>query len=105
MTNVTDQTDSGTGVAGARSVATDAPYRSTPEALAEVRAEVRKISDAMTSVIEGKPDVVRTAGGGARSRHGDEWCPVGASGLLCRPVGRQGPSGSLRGPQEDRCRG
>jgi MoxR-like ATPase len=61
VTNVTDQTDSGTGVAGARSVATDAPYRSTPEALAEVRAEVRKISDAMTSVIEGKPDVVRTA--------------------------------------------
>jgi len=61
VTNVTDQTDSGTGVAAARSVAADAPYRSTPEALAEVRAEVRKISDAMTSVIEGKPDVVRTA--------------------------------------------
>src|ERR687893_1311091 len=34
----------------------------------------------------------RAAGGGGRSRHGDEWCPVGASGLLCRPVGRQGPA-------------
>src|SRR5687767_666316 len=41
---------------------------------------------------------------GGRSRHGDEWCRVGASGLLCRPVGRQGPSGLLRGPREDRCR-
>ena len=61
MTNVTDQTDSGTGVAATRSVAHETAYRSTPEALAEVRAEVRKISEAMTSVIEGKPDVVRTA--------------------------------------------
>ena len=61
MTNVTDQTDSGTGVAATRSVAHETAYRSTPEALAEVRAEVRKITEAMTSVIEGKPDVVRTA--------------------------------------------
>ena len=60
MTNVTDQTESGTGVPATRSAAVDA-YRSTPEALAEVRAEVRKITEAMTSVIEGKPDVVRTA--------------------------------------------
>src|SRR3954451_10308661 len=44
-------------------------------------------------------------GGESRSRHGGEWCRVGASGLLCRPVGSQGPSGSLEGPQEDRCRG
>ena len=44
VTNVTDQTDSGTGVAATRSVAHETAYRSTPEALAEVRAEVRKIS-------------------------------------------------------------
>ena len=61
MTNVTDQTESGSGVAATRSVAATTAYRSTPEALAEVRAEVRKITEAMTSVIEGKPDVVRTA--------------------------------------------
>ncbi|HEY7989533.1 MAG TPA: ATPase, partial [Lapillicoccus sp.] len=58
---MTDQTESGSGVAATRSVAAATPYRSTPEALAEVRAEVRKITEAMTSVIEGKPDVVRTA--------------------------------------------
>ena len=61
MTNVTDQTESGPGVAATRSVAAPSAYRSTPEALAEVRQVVRRITEAMTSVIEGKPDVVRTA--------------------------------------------
>ena len=71
MTNVTDETDRGRGVTGTQPVA-DAPSRratggqhqpaaSTPEALAEVRAVVGQITDAMTSVIEGKTDVVRTA--------------------------------------------
>src|SRR3954466_8747820 len=45
------------------------------------------------------------SGGEARSRHGIEWCPVGAGGLLCRPVGSQGPSGVAVSHWEDRCRG
>ncbi len=71
MTNVTDETDRGQGVAGAQPVPGTStrravggqhqPAGSTPEALAEVRAVVGQITDAMTSVIEGKTDVVRTA--------------------------------------------
>ncbi len=70
MTNVTDETDRGRGDTGTRTAqgSSDRPATSrqpatasTPEALAEVRAVVRQITDAMTSVIEGKTDVVRTA--------------------------------------------
>ena len=48
MTNVTDQASEGGAL-------------SNPDALDEVREVVSRISDAMTSVIEGKDDVVRTA--------------------------------------------
>lgn len=60
MTNVTDQTDrSPQGPPPADPAATGP--RTTTDALAEVRAVVRSMSDAMTSVIEGKSEVVTTA--------------------------------------------
>src|SRR3712207_7713185 len=37
-----------------------------------------------------------SVGDGRWSRHGVEWRPVGASGLLCRPVGRHGDRKSTR---------
>ncbi len=71
MTNVADETDRGRGDAAGRTVRDAArpganghhagPPASTPEALDEVRAVVRSITESMTSVIEGKNDVVRTA--------------------------------------------
>jgi MoxR-like ATPase len=72
VTNVADETDRGRGGAGTTvpnapgspvahaSRSARAPV-STPEALDEVRAVVRRITESMTSVIEGKTDVVRTA--------------------------------------------
>lgn len=55
MTNVTDQTVSGTaGTAGTSQL-------STPEALAEVQHVARLISESMTHVIEGKDAMVRMA--------------------------------------------
>ena len=42
-------------------LATGQVVRSTPEALAELRAVTSRIATAMESVIEGKPGVVRTA--------------------------------------------
>ena len=59
MTTETDQPGA-PARAGALGTSPDAPL-STPEALAEVQRVARSISDAMSQVIEGKPEVVRTA--------------------------------------------